>query len=162
MQNIGHKLFCMYSRVQKENCPALVVPVFMVAVASKEKGQSFFHDPLYSLLSVQALQRSGRQILVNLLKLQHRSLLVFKTCQTIAFHIKELFTSYTNSVMVVYWRGSSQCCGVTSKELGSAVVQDWSDSFGDKLSRSILHLKQSGVLVVYQRLWETLDRVVRI
>lgn len=79
MQNIGHKLFCMYSRVQKENCPALVVPVFMVAVTSKEKGQSFFHDPLNSLLSVQALQRSGRQILVNLLKLQHRSLLVFKT-----------------------------------------------------------------------------------
>lgn len=54
------------------------VPVFMVAIALKEKGQPFSHDPLNSLLSVQALQRSSRRQIPQV-KLQYRPLFIFKT-----------------------------------------------------------------------------------
>lgn len=61
----------------KTNELPLVVPVFNVAITLQEKRQSFLYDPLNSLLFVQALQESERQIpQVSPLKPQQ---LIFKT-----------------------------------------------------------------------------------
>lgn len=113
----GETTFVFY---KKQISPTLDLPVFIVAVTLKEKGQPFFDDPLNSLLSVQALQRSRRQIpQANPLNLHYRLSAHFQNqiYPTPGFHIKELFTTYTDSIMVVYWRGFGQGCGVTSKKL---------------------------------------------
>lgn len=49
--------------------PPLNVPVFTVVITLKKEGQSLLHNPLKSLFSVKALQKSVRQTLqANFLK----------------------------------------------------------------------------------------------
>lgn len=99
----------------------MTLPVFNIAITLKEKRQSFFHNPLKSLLSIKLLQRSKRKISqVNHLRLQYRLVLLrFKSIHSnMHFHAKELF-AYT---MVVYRSSSGQHCGVTGKKLWFAAV----------------------------------------
>lgn len=83
----------------------LEIPVFIVAITLKKKGQSFFHHPLHSLLSVQTLQRSVRQIPKN--KLLNQLYKDFHSSPHSAdFQTKTLLITYPDSVMVVNWRTS--------------------------------------------------------
>ncbi|TNN85460.1 hypothetical protein EYF80_004092 [Liparis tanakae] len=67
------------------------------------------------------------------------------------------FCSSNDGVEVVYRGGSGQRRGVPREEMGSAAVENRSDSSGDEVRRSIHDLKEPALLVVEQRLRETLD-----
>lgn len=119
----------------------VTLPVFNIAITLKEKRQSFFYDPLKSLLSVQSLQRT------KILKLQFRLVLLhFRSIRlNMYFHVRASFP-YTNRVLAAYRSSSGRHCEVLGKKLWFAAVEDRPGR--NKLSCSTRQFKEPRVAAV--------------